>query len=70
MIAGGSAYIGVATPTLIYIVINDKALFDAINLPAQQHPKLLTKSEQLGEITVIIQYWLPADPDAVAEVPR
>lgn len=59
MIVYGSAFINVATPTLMYIVISDKALFDAINLPAKSYEKVITKTEQMAEITVIFQYWLP-----------
>lgn len=55
----GSAFVNVATPTLMYIIIKDKALFDAINLSATDHGKVVTKTEYMGGITVIIQYWLP-----------
>lgn len=70
MIASGTASVGVATPTLMYIVIKDKAVFDAIDLPALGYDKVVTKGEQLGKITVIFQLWLPSDPGAVPEVSK
>ncbi len=59
-------FVGVTTPTLIYIGVKDRADFDKIALPLQDHgagPNGHVLSKRLGEFTrgtptIVFQHWL------------
>lgn len=67
----GKAHVGVPTPTLVYVMIDDRAVFDAIQGEARETKNetkhVITKS--VGEIgngvAVIFQHW-PQREDAPA----
>lgn len=53
----------VATPTVIYVVIDDRADFDKIDRPASEHitpgvGHCLAKTVEQAGVLVIFQHWL------------
>lgn len=55
-------YVGVATPTLVYVIVPDRAKFDKIGAPCANHPEKQLLTKRVGdhgadEVTVIFQHW-------------
>ena len=58
-----SGWVGVATPTLIYVGVEDRAEFDMIGVLVNDHGEtkdghVLTKAVEQGRVTVVFQHWL------------
>ncbi len=66
----------VATPHVIYVLVEDRAAFDKIAMPATDNgagPRghVLTKCVEQGGVRVIFQYWIEyIDPILAAQVDR
>ncbi len=54
----GNIYYCVATPTLIYAIVNDEALFDALPGVETLYPKVRVKDGFMGDAQVVYQYFL------------
>ncbi|SDG59755.1 hypothetical protein SAMN05216338_1001856 [Bradyrhizobium sp. Rc2d] len=59
-----SDFVGVVTPTLIYVGVSSREEFDKILLPALDHGEndkgnhVISKSIKQGETQVIFQHWV------------
>jgi hypothetical protein len=56
-------FVGVTTPTLIYVGIADREAFDRIAAPCTDHGQkptghVLSKSVDNGSVLVVFQYWI------------
>jgi hypothetical protein len=58
---GGEAYLGIANPKLIYVVVKDKATFEALQLPQNDFEHILIKTGDLAGIHMIFQYFPEAN---------
>jgi hypothetical protein len=56
-IAYGTAKITVSDNNLVYVAIDDRAVFDDIALPVSEGECLSRTLEQAGGVWVIFQYW-------------
>lgn len=56
-------YVGIPHPTLVYVLLDDKAEFDRIGLAETDHGKndkghVLSKSLKADGMMVVFQHWL------------
>lgn len=58
---GGPAYLGIANPSLMYIVVKDLATFEAIQLPMDNFQHTLVKTGDCAGIHFIFQYFPEAN---------
>lgn len=68
MISGNIRYIFV-TETLIYGLVDDRSLFDALPLPVSEtsNDNILVKMDTIGPAQVIYQHWLKSPLEASDE---
>ena len=61
-----AAFVGVASPTCIYVGCPVRQDFDTIGVPARASDRVLTKTVEHDGLMVVFQHWLPV-PQLVAE---
>ncbi len=53
-----NAFIGVHEGNLVYVLIDNGATFDAINLPATEHDNgCISKTQDTGALHLVFQFW-------------
>lgn len=62
MAVPGRAHITVSGPSLVYVVVDDRATFDALPVPALDRGGVLVKTGRWGEATLVFQFWLTTPP--------
>jgi hypothetical protein len=56
--AAGYVWLSIPIEELIYIVVNDLDIFNALPGEVEIHPRLHVKTGKLGVATVLFQHWL------------
>lgn len=69
---GGNINYGFATETLIYALVEDRRLFDALPVPLDRasNDKVLVKVNTIGKAQIIYQYWLKSVLEETHETPH
>ncbi len=53
-----NAFIGVHEGNLVYVLIDDRATFDAIDLPNTEHDNgCISKVQDTGALHIVFQFW-------------
>lgn len=65
--AAGPVWLSVPIAELVYIIVNDPNIFNALPGDPEIHPRVHVKVGRLAGATVLFQHWV--DGDAIAQEP-